>query len=180
MTGDVEAHAKLPQGPAPTPEEVTRRSFFVKLTWGLGALGAALVTAPVIGFIFAPLFRRTSYAWRSVGKVDDFKVGETTAVKFQDASALPWAGVTSNIAAWLRRDANGDFTAFAVNCTHLGCPVRWVAGPKLFMCPCHGGVYYQDGSVAAGPPPRALERYLVRVVEGSVQIQTRPLEIDTH
>lgn len=180
MTGDVEAHARLPKQPEPTPEELTRRKFLEKICWALGALGGALVTAPVVGFILAPLFRRAPGEWRSVGKADQFKLGETTAVKFQDASPLPWAGVTSNIAAWLRREQNGDFTAFAVNCTHLGCPVRWVAGAQLFMCPCHGGVYYKDGGVAAGPPPRPLERFLVRVVDGTVQIQTRPLEIDTH
>jgi menaquinol-cytochrome c reductase iron-sulfur subunit len=38
------------------------------------------------------------------------------------------------------------------------------------MCPCHGGVYYKDGSVAAGPPPRPLERYPVRVQDGQVEI----------
>jgi Rieske Fe-S protein len=27
------------------------------------------------------------------------------------------------------------------------------------MCPCHGGVYYEDGSVASGPPPRGLYEY---------------------
>jgi len=33
------------------------------------------------------------------------------------------------------------FTAFAVNCTHLACPVNWQAQAQLFLCPCHGGVF---------------------------------------
>ena len=45
------------------------------------------------------------------------------------------------------------------------------------MCPCHGGVYYEDGTVAAGPPPRPLSRYRVRVRRGHVQIETEPLLI---
>jgi menaquinol-cytochrome c reductase iron-sulfur subunit len=45
------------------------------------------------------------------------------------------------------------------------------------MCPCHGGVYYKDGTVAAGPPPLPLPRYPVRVVNGDVQIQTSPIPI---
>src|SRR3712207_8271662 len=40
--------------------------------------------------------------------------------------------------------------AFAVNCTHLGCPVRWIQDASLFLCPCHGGVFYSDGRVAGG------------------------------
>jgi menaquinol-cytochrome c reductase iron-sulfur subunit len=57
-----------------------------------------------------------------------------------------------------------------VQCTHLGCPVSWLAGARLFMCPCHGGVYYPDGRVAAGPPPEPLPRYPVRVRNGQVEL----------
>jgi menaquinol-cytochrome c reductase iron-sulfur subunit len=45
------------------------------------------------------------------------------------------------------------------------------------MCPCHGGVYYEDGTVAVGPPPAPLARYPVRVRDGEVEIQTRPIVI---
>ena len=89
----------------------------------------------------------------SVGAVEKFNVGETVEVKFADASPLPWAGVTAQTAAWLRRQDANNFIAYSVNCTHLGCPVSWLQSADLFMCPCHGGVYYKDGSVAAGPPP---------------------------
>jgi nitrite reductase/ring-hydroxylating ferredoxin subunit len=86
-----------------------------------------------------------------VGKVDSFKIGETTAVQYEDASPLPWAGVTARSAAWLRRVNADTFIAFSINCTHLGCPVRWLAEANLFMCPCHGGVYYK---MAPSPPGR--------------------------
>jgi menaquinol-cytochrome c reductase iron-sulfur subunit len=45
-------------------------------------------------------------------------------------------------------------------------------GAELFMCPCHGGVYYKDGSVAAGPPPLPLVRYGVRIQNGEVRISS--------
>jgi menaquinol-cytochrome c reductase iron-sulfur subunit len=67
------------------------------------------------------------------------------------------------------------FQAFAVDCTHLGCPVRWEASAELFMCPCHGGVYYKDGEVAAGPPPHALEQFPVRILNNTVQVEWRKL-----
>jgi menaquinol-cytochrome c reductase iron-sulfur subunit len=47
------------------------------------------------------------------------------------------------------------------------------------MCPCHGGVYYEDGSVAAGPPPRGLYQYPVRVNNGQVEIMASPIPITT-
>jgi menaquinol-cytochrome c reductase iron-sulfur subunit len=114
-----------------------------------------------------------------VGSVGDFEIGKTVSVSFEDPSPLPWAGVTARAGAWLRRESEDGFIAFSVNCTHLGCPVRWLPEANLFMCPCHGGVYYKDGSVAAGPPPRPLFRYDVQVVDGRVRINAAPLPIVT-
>ncbi|MEP6668612.1 MAG: Rieske (2Fe-2S) protein [Chthoniobacter sp.] len=162
-----------------TLAEVNRRRFLEKLSIGLGALCAAILGLPVVGFLLAPLFRRAPGEWRSVGSVSQFEIGKTVVVSFIDASPLPWAGVTAKTAAWLRRVNDTEFIAFAVNCTHLGCPVRWLQDARLFMCPCHGGVYYEDGSVAAGPPPKPLTRYRLRVVNGDVQIQAAPIPITT-
>jgi Rieske Fe-S protein len=41
----------------------------------------------------------------------------------------------------------------------------------LFMCPCHGGVYYADGERASGPPPRGLFRCAWRVRRGRLEVQ---------
>src|SRR4029450_9274663 len=59
----------------------------------------------------------------------------------------------------------------AVNCAHLGCPVRWFAQSRLFMCPCHGGAYYEDGSRASGPPPRGLFEYEYQVRDGVLWVR---------
>lgn len=100
-------------------------------------------------------------------------------VAFLDPSPLPWSGVTARAAAWLRREGTQQFLAFSVDCTHLGCPVRWLPDANLFMCPCHGGVFYANGTVASGPPPKPLTQYPVRVQNGMVQILTSPLPITT-
>ena len=96
---------------------------------------------------------------------------------FDDPQALPWAGVAGKTAAWLRREDDARFVAFDVNCSHLGCPVRWEPEAELFMCPCHGGVYYGNGQVAGGPPPQPLHRFQTRVQNGQVELQTRPVPI---
>lgn len=160
-------------------DDIGRRRFLNRLCLGLGGVCAAILGLPVIGFVVGPIFRHAEPAWRPVGKVDRFKVGETVSVTFDDPSPLPWAGVTARAAAWLRRNSEEDFTAFSVHCTHLGCPVRWMPDAKLFLCPCHGGVYYGDGSVAAGPPPAPLFTYAVRVVDGEVQIRASSIPITT-
>jgi menaquinol-cytochrome c reductase iron-sulfur subunit len=160
-----------------TKHEISRRHFLMKLGLGLGGIAATAVAIPVIGALLAPLLQRKKQAWRTVGAIDDFTIGSTSLVKFINSDPVPYAGVTAKTAAWLRRNAANDFIAFSVNCTHLGCPVRWEPEAELFMCPCHGGVYYKDGSVAAGPPPKELTKYAVRVYNGEVQIQTAPLPL---
>ncbi|HMB95626.1 MAG TPA: ubiquinol-cytochrome c reductase iron-sulfur subunit [Tepidisphaeraceae bacterium] len=175
-------HDQLESGNADSPcdaSEISRRRFFVRITVAVGAVIGALVGVPVVGFIFAPLVRPAKPLWRAVGKVDSFPIGQTVKVDFNDPSPLPWSGITAKTAAWLRRVGENEFIAFSINCRHLGCPVRWVDGAKLFMCPCHGGAYYEDGTVAAGPPPEPLARYPVRVNDGQVEIQTTAIPLTT-
>lgn len=160
-------------------EAMTRRRFFEKISIALGALCAAILGVPLLGFVIAPLFRKAQGEWLSVGKVDDFEIGKTVNVTITDPSSLPWAGVTAKGAAWLRRVGPQKFIAFSVHCTHMGCPVRWLPDAELFMCPCHGGVYYADGTVAAGPPPAPLIHHQVRIANGQVQIKTAPIPITT-
>jgi menaquinol-cytochrome c reductase iron-sulfur subunit len=160
-------------------EKQDRRSFLVKILMGLSALIAALVSVPIISALLEPLLRKKSQVWRTVGKPDDYEIGHTVLVKFTNAEPLPWSGVTDQTASWLRRISEDEFEAFSVNCAHLGCPVRWIADAELFLCPCHGGVYNKDGSLAAGPPPHGLEKYPVRVHNSEVQIRTAPIPITT-
>lgn len=155
-----------------------RRRFLARLSIALSAIAAAIVGIPVIGFILGPLIAPGEPTWRAVGPQTNFQVGQTVRVSFLDPSPMAWAGVTALTAAWLRRVDADRFIAFAVNCSHLGCPVRWLPKAELFMCPCHGGVYYADGSVAAGPPPHALFRYPVRVRSGVVEILASAVPIE--
>ena len=157
----------------------TRRAFFVKLSLGLSALAALVAGIPVISALLAPLLEKKPEVWRKVADLDDFAVGAVKLVTFENADPEAWAGITAHSAAWLRRDSESVFTAFSANCTHLGCPVRWEDGAQLFMCPCHGGVYYKDGTVASGPPPKALVQYPVRINKRQVEIKTAPIPITT-
>ncbi len=157
--------------------EESRRNFLMKISLGLGGVAAVAVSIPVVGALLAPILGKAEPEWKTVGSAKDFKPGSVTLVSFENPDPETYAGVTGNTAAWLRKGLNNDFIAFAVNCSHLGCPVRWEENAHLFMCPCHGGVYYHDGSVASGPPPRPLSQYKLRVYKGNVQIQTAPVPI---
>jgi menaquinol-cytochrome c reductase iron-sulfur subunit len=154
-----------------------RRDFLSRVAIGMGALAATLAAIPVVGFILGPLLKRAPDVWRPVGPLSRFPIGSTVEAVFEDPSPEPWAGVSARTGIWLRREDETRFTGFSMHCTHLGCPVRWLQDAELFMCPCHGGVYYRDGRVAAGPPELPLRRHEVRVRNGKVEIRTRPIPI---
>lgn len=158
-----------------SPEVIARRPALVRATLLLGGVMSALVVVPPLAFLLAPLVQRVTEEWRDLGPVSAFPMGQIKLASFEEVSPLPWAGQTAHTAAWVSRAGDADFTVFAINCSHLGCPVNWLESARLFLCPCHGGAYYVDGSVAAGPPPRPLTRLQHRVENGVLQVLTSPL-----
>lgn len=155
-------------GDEPSPE---RRRFLAGLALGIGAAAGGALIVPWTGLFVTPAATRDPAAWREVGRLEDFRIGETRKVTYLDPDPLPWAGYVGRSAAWVRRESADELAAFTSYCTHVGCPVRWEEGARLFMCPCHGGAFYPDGSVAAGPPPRPLDRYPIRIHDGMVEVQ---------
>ncbi len=158
--------------------KITRRRLLMALSIGSGAFAATLASIPIVGFFFSPMLRKFPAVWRDVGSLDQFPVGATVQINLVTSGGLPWDGPAQRVGAWLRRDDEKNFTVYSATCTHLGCPVRWISSAELFMCPCHGGVYYKNGDVAAGPPPQPLQQFPVRVQQGQVQVQWKPLEVN--
>jgi menaquinol-cytochrome c reductase iron-sulfur subunit len=169
-------------GSAPAPDRQSpepgadltpsRRRFLTRIGIAMGALAGLLAGVPFIGFLFSPVIEEPPEAWRRVGGVEDFPIGETLMATYLDPEPLPWAGFAGYSAAWVRQDQPGSFVAFSMYCTHTGCPITWSAGAQMFLCPCHGGSFHRDGRVAGGPPPRPLERLSIRVRNGQVEIRT--------
>lgn len=159
--------------------KIDRRKFLVRITLLAGVIPAAIVSVPIFGALLGPLLQRQRQVWRKVANVSEINIGETKFISYVNADPLPWAGVTAKSAAWLRRESEEKFIAFSANCSHLGCPVRWEDKAQLFMCPCHGGVYYKDGTVAAGPPPKPLTQIEVRINKNDIEIKTAPVPITT-
>ncbi len=153
-------------------EKMARRSFLNKLIGGIVAAIGVFLTLPLINNLVEPLVGKAEKKWRKVGQLDDFEIGTTKKVEFRNASRYDWSTKISKSAAYLRRNEDDEFIAFSVNCSHLGCPVRWEQRPEMFFCPCHGGAFYKDGSRAAGPPNRGLYSYPVRVRKGRVELET--------
>lgn len=159
----------------PSPEAMPRRGFLQWLVYGAGALAAAIVSLPIIGYLVGAM-RRSPTLWVPLGTLDQFPREQTRLHTFENPIRQPWDGMAAHIGVYVRylglsAEQKHQFLVFAMNCTHLGCPVTWFPQSGLFMCPCHGGVYYENGAHASGPPPRGLYHCEWRVVDGKLEVQ---------
>ena len=150
----------------------SRRVFLFKLSLLLNGAVGAVLAVPIFGYLLGPALKKSSSSnsWINLGPLSDFPEGETRLVNFRNPVTTAWDGQTGDIPCWVRHVAGNGFQVFAINCAHLGCPVRWFAQSKLFLCPCHGGAYYEDGSRASGPPERGLFEYDHKIASGSLMI----------
>jgi Rieske Fe-S protein len=167
---------------ADDPQAVSRRWLLLKIGVLINAAVGVAVAVPVVRYLLGPIKRKGAYnSWISLGSVDQFPVGETRLATYENPVSQPWDGDTAKTPCWVRRIDQKNFQVFAINCAHLGCPVRWFPQSGLFMCPCHGGVYYSDGSRASGPPERGLFEYQYKLAGNELHIfagQTPTLSTD--
>jgi Rieske Fe-S protein len=161
---DLPIHSADHTNVGPTPEAKaaahSRRTFLFKLSLVLNGAVGAVLAVPILGYLLGPTKKSSNVgAWVDLGDISQFPVGVTRLIDFESPVNRLGDGETGKVACWVRRVTAQKFQVFAVNCAHLGCPVRWFSESKLFMCPCHGGAYYEDGSRASGPPERGLFEY---------------------
>jgi Rieske Fe-S protein len=158
--------------------DLSRRQMFMKIAALFNGAVGVVLAIPIVRYILSPVTgaRKSAYeSWISLGSIDQFPSGETRIASFRNPVAQASDGETADIPCWVRHVDNNQFQVFAINCAHLGCPVRWFPQSGLFMCPCHGGAYYADGARASGPPERGLFEYPFKILDGKLQIQAGEL-----
>ena len=150
----------------------SRRTFLFKLAVLLNGVVGAVLAVPLVRYLLGPAIKNGegTGAWISVGKISDFPAGETRLATFVSPVKRLGDGQTAKTPCWVRHISDQQFQVFAINCAHLGCPVRWFAQSKLFLCPCHGGAYYANGARASGPPERGLFEYRYKIAGESLVI----------
>ncbi len=140
--------------------------FSRRLCIGLSGVCAVILGVPLVGFIVAPLFRKTPQQWIPLGKTGEFEIGKTVNVSFNDPSPLPWAGITRQerrVAAAGVRDGVHRLLG-QLHAPRL--PGALAAGVR--SCSCAPAMAVSITRMAPWPPARRpipLIRYEVRVVQ---------------
>jgi quinol---cytochrome c reductase iron-sulfur subunit, bacillus type len=148
----------------------TRRNFYILFINGvMGLIGAAVAIPAAIYLLFPPKARKENQ-WVKTADLSSIPTGKPTEISFQRQRADGWEVITEKTTAWVVKQPNNQVVAFTPNCTHLGCAYHWDDTSNTFICPCHTSSFSIDGKVLAGPAPRPLDRYMVKVQAGVLQI----------
>lgn len=151
-----------------------RRSFLAWGAAGLGGVIALVLGSAGLSYFISPAFKKDDEDWVDLAGTKDVKPGSPVKIDFVVRTRDAWAMTEKRSSAWVATSDGRAFTVFDPRCTHLGCPYRWDQSKEQFLCPCHAGVFSADGAVVSGPPPRPLDRYDVKVVNGRLLIRPNP------
>ena len=132
--------------------------------WAIGGFISAGMAIPAIAYLIGPALQSTQeQQWIRLGSTSKVELGTPTLFKVTVEQQTGWITNEQELSVYVLTDNGRDYVAMSNICTHLGCRVRWITDRNLFFCPCHNGQFDKEGRVIAGPPPRPLDRYEVRV-----------------
>jgi menaquinol-cytochrome c reductase iron-sulfur subunit len=168
------AHTTEPvENPHDDPAYITRTKFLSGVAVATGAVLGAAILVPVVGFAVTDTVKPEDWRWIDVGALSDFPADQVTSI------AVSGPDPEADRRVFIRHK-DAALIAIWNRCAHLGCPSSYSAGSDSYTCPCHGGSYDSLGRVIAGPPPRPLDRFDVKIVsarDGSdVAVTTSPAE----
>ncbi len=144
----------------------TRRSFHLRSIYGLWALMAATVSSLSAIYLLRPARLEGSGEFLEAGRVADLPLSKPQEVSFRRNRVDGWKMVSEKSTAWVIKQSETELVAFVPYCTHLACAYHWEEKDQVFLCPCHTTTFSKDGEVLAGPAPRPLDRYEVKVDRG--------------
>jgi menaquinol-cytochrome c reductase iron-sulfur subunit len=144
-------------------ESPTRRNFYVGAIYAIGAAICAALGVPALVYLFLPPKAQPPDEWIEIGDATRLSPNAPTEMSFRRNRVDGWKVISEKSTAWVVKGADNRVAAFGPQCTHLGCAYHWDDGKNLFLCPCHNSLFGADGSVKAGPAPRPLDRYDIKV-----------------
>jgi len=148
---------------APVEREVTRRDLLVGAIHGIWALIAAALCLPASAYLLLGAKPRRRDEWTEVGDVTKLPTGQPVEVAFRRNRTDGWRVGSEKLTAWVVKTSSRSVVAFGAQCTHLGCAHHWDEGKSKFICPCHNSLFSMEGKVLAGPAPRPLDRYELKI-----------------
>ena len=151
---------------------ISRREFVTITVGTLGAIITVIIGLPAIGYLLSPALKtQKTDAWVSLGPLENYPVGEPTLFTFTRTRVNGWEKTVNSFGVYVWRETETETVTYSNWCTHLSCRVTWQDDENVYVCPCHDGLFDENGLVVAGPPPRPLDRYENKVEDGILSIR---------
>ncbi|HET8846451.1 MAG TPA: ubiquinol-cytochrome c reductase iron-sulfur subunit [Ktedonobacteraceae bacterium] len=167
----------LPKALSERKKRVSRR--FI-LTGGAVAAASMVVGAGVDHVADQTMEGNPNEVQLSASPMDWFPVMNfselgSQAVKFVSESVIGYIvrcnGETSD------PSEQGKILALSATCTHKGCIVQWSGSDRKFHCPCHAGVFSEDGGIdptSSSLYLEALPRLDVKIENDKIYVRVPP------
>jgi len=153
------------------PNELSRRNFMQTAIWGIGGLIGIGLGVSAVAYVVGPSLKgQQTQTWVRLGPTSKVELGIPTLFTFTIETQTGWIASTEKSSVYVLSTDGRTYIAMSNICTHLGCHIRWIVEQDQFFCPCHNGVFDISGNVVAGPPPRPLDRYDVKVENGQLYV----------
>jgi menaquinol-cytochrome c reductase iron-sulfur subunit len=150
---------------------VSRRDFMKTAIVGIGGVIGAAIGLPAIAYVIGPALQQNTSEWIRLGSAAKVELNMPTLFKTTIEKQTGWINAQEEFSVYVLTTNGQEFVVMSNVCTHLGCRVRWIPEQDGFFCPCHNGVFSKDGNVVSGPPPRALDRFEVKVEDGTLFVK---------
>lgn len=152
-------------------QKLNRRNFFKVAIAAIAAVIGGGFTIPGVAYILGPVLQKQEeQSWIRVGSLSKVELGVPTLFKAKLQRQTGWIVNEEEISVYVLTEDGREFVAMSNICTHLGCRVRWIRDEGEFFCPCHNAVFDREGQVVAGPPPRPLDRFEVKLEDDQIFI----------
>jgi menaquinol-cytochrome c reductase iron-sulfur subunit len=161
----------------PAHNGITRRRFYIGVIYAVWGAIAAALGLPALVYLFLPPKVRRADEWFEAGDMAKVAPGVPVEMAFRRNRVDGWKVISEKSTAWVVKQADNSVVAYGPQCTHLGCAYHWEDKQGKFLCPCHNSLFGIDGKVAAGPAPRPLDRYDIKI-EGT-KLMLGPLRKST-
>lgn len=160
-----------------SPHPVTRRDFVKVVTGFLGTMMGAIIGLPAVSFIISPAQRiKEEEAWVPLGSLVEYPIGVPKPFSFTRSQVNGWEKSVNSYGVFVVRKDENQVLVVSNICTHLSCRVSWHPDLQHYISPCHDGHFDMLGNVLSGPPPRPLDEYVTKVVDGNLYIQYPPFK----
>lgn len=145
-------------------QAVNRKDFLGIATFAIGGVIGLAIGIPAVAYVLGPALKKDEEQdWIPLGAASKVELGVPTLFRTTVEQTAGWVTDQQELTFYVLTENGRDFIAMSNICTHLGCRVRWVEDQTQFFCPCHNAAFDKNGEVVAGPPPRPLDRFEVRV-----------------